>query len=126
MERERRRRGILPGVGGEEEALEGAAQRRSQTVEAALCGGGAAVREVRKGGARGGEEVFLPLYRAEGGRGKGAQGGGRLRPAGLTGARQRSSNSSIRPCFRARKKPYTKLGSQGTQPWAQGGTSGYG
>jgi hypothetical protein len=28
--------------------------------------GGAAVREERKGGARGGEGVLLPLYRAEG------------------------------------------------------------
>jgi hypothetical protein len=95
MERERRRRGILPGVGGEEEALEGAAQRRSQPVEAALCGGGAAVREVRKGGARGGEEVFLPLYRAEGDgeRARKAVGGCARRgsPGLVRGARTRAS-----------------------------------
>jgi hypothetical protein len=34
-------------------------------VTVALRGGGAVVREVRKGGARGGEEVLMPLYRVE-------------------------------------------------------------
>jgi hypothetical protein len=40
------------GLGGEGEAPEGAAQRRSRPVAAALCGGGAVVREERRGGAR--------------------------------------------------------------------------
>jgi translation initiation factor IF-2 len=44
-------------------------------VAAALRGGGAAVREKRRGGARDGEEVLLPLYRAEG-KGEGRGGGG--------------------------------------------------
>jgi hypothetical protein len=34
-------------------------------VAAAFRGGGAVVREVRKGGARGGEEVLMRLYRVE-------------------------------------------------------------
>jgi hypothetical protein len=40
-------------------------------VAAALCGDSAVVREERRGGARDGDEVFLVLYRAYAGEGKG-------------------------------------------------------
>jgi hypothetical protein len=51
-------------LGREGGTPEGAAQRRSRPVAAALCGGSAVVSEERRGGARDGEEVLLVLYRA--------------------------------------------------------------
>jgi hypothetical protein len=49
-------------VGAAPEGEIGAAALRRRSV---LRCGGAAVREERKGGARGGEEMVPPLYRAE-------------------------------------------------------------
>jgi hypothetical protein len=63
--RKRRGRGTYLGVGGEKEALETVAQRRGRAAATVLRGGGSVEREERKGGAWGGEEVLMPLYRVE-------------------------------------------------------------
>jgi hypothetical protein len=56
---------LTRGLGEVGEVPETVAQRRGRAVAAVLCGGGSVEREGRKRGARGGEEVLMPLYRVE-------------------------------------------------------------